>query len=456
MLSWPAVIILVLLVGYIVSETVGPTIKEGFTVVQRSDVGLASDGWGEPQGYVRDLRYTETFVDLQGLGVAADFCRAVAKKSDPDTLRISCAMGRREGMDTMEYSTRTKGEGFIFSRDDYWRAQPSGKRMDYCRILKDEITGEYYASCAIASFDGFKEKEERDSSPPEAIQRLLIAYQGLLTWYRWFDDAEDSTGNTQIELYGKAIKPKTLKPLLSRGLQLNRWTSAEQAIGSTPPPLDDYVRWGEKGTLELQEIIRPRRIRAFSCWVYWDAFEKGALILDFANVVDKIRKKDQILLGVEGGGRMLLPIPCTTPAQEVRPEVGQAICPRSEPMQPPTPFVSLSKSARYFFEIWDKESRIMRLEAPMSSAKVGRWQHIAVTTIDSTTWWPTWQMYIDGQLVAEKQDGRMSPAIEIAQNYIGTNMRGCIQDFRVYNSPLTGEKLLAAISFQKAKLHPNP
>ena len=96
-MNWAVIIVLVLLAGYILSETVTTTMTETFTSPPRSDIGLAADGWEEYSGYKRDLRYTETFVDIQGLGVATDFCRAVSKVADPESLRISCAVGRRDG-----------------------------------------------------------------------------------------------------------------------------------------------------------------------------------------------------------------------------------------------------------------------------------------------------------------------------------------------------------------------
>jgi hypothetical protein len=98
----------------------------------------------------------------------------------------------------------------------------------------------------------------------------------------------------------------------------------------------------------------------------------------------------------------------------------------------------------------------MRLDAPMTSARVGEWQHVAVTVTDDAAWWPTWQMWINGSLVAEKADGRMSPAMELKENYIGKGMRGCIQDFRMYSTPLVPSKLKEAIAWSKPKLHPSP
>jgi hypothetical protein len=65
-------------------------------------------------------------------------------------------------------------------------------------------------------------------------------------------------------------------------------------------------------------------------------------------------------------------------------------------------------------------------------------------------------MWINGVMLAEKTDGRLSPAIEIKDNYIGKNVRGCIQDFRMYRTPLTEEKLKATMKWSEASLHPTP
>jgi len=449
-MNWSVVIVLALLVGYVLSETV---IKEGFAVPRRADIGYSADGWEEAGGYKRDLRYTEAFVDIQGLGVASDFCRAVRRTTDPDSLRISCALGQRDGMDTMEYNSRSKREGFKFSRDDYWRSNTQNKgRMDYCRILKDQETDEWFAGCAIAGREGFKQ-EERDSNPPLAIQSLLEAYEGALVWFRWQDDREDYAGNAAFSVYGSPVLPTMLKPTVSRGLQLNRWPIAAQNAGEPAPPIRDYLRWGEAGTYELHQAIPPRQIRAISAWVWWDSFEKGATIFESSNPSHVSHRKDRISLGVEGGGAPLSPIRTAKAAQELRPEVIQGIGQMTEPASPKTPTLT---GATYYFEIWDEEQRIMRLSGPMGSAKVGEWQHVAVTVTDGTAWWPTWQMWINGVLVAERTDGRLSPAMEIKENYIGRNVRGCLQDFRVYSTPLIQGKLKEAIAWSKPKLHPLP
>lgn len=327
--------------------------------------------------------------------------------------------------------------------------------MDYCRILKDEESGEWFSGCAVASHDGFKKQEERDANPPLAIQGLLEAYEGIMVWFRWQDDRDDYAQNAALTVHGAPVWPTLLKPEVTRGLQLNRWPQASQDAGEPAPPLRDFLRWGETGTFELHQAIQPRQLRAIAFWVWWDGFEKEALIVECKNPSKSVGKMDRIALGVEGGGPDLPGIREAKPAQELRPDVIQSIGQITEPaygLRPLTP----SKESTYFFEIWDQEQRIMRLTAPMGSAKTGEWQHVAVTTTDATAWWPTWQFWINGALVAERTDGRLSPAMDLKENYIGQNVRGCIQDFRMYSTPFIPAKLQSAIAWGKPKLHPLP
>jgi hypothetical protein len=97
----------------------------------------------------------------------------------------------------------------------------------------------------------------------------------------------------------------------------------------------------------------------------------------------------------------------------------------------------------------------MRLVAPFA-ARTGVWQHIALTTTDATTHWPTWQLYVDGTLAATKIDGRAIPALLLTHNYIGRGFRGCLVDFRVYTKPMPAEKRAAAMACAKPRLHPVP
>ncbi len=465
------------IVVYVLSGMFGSRhLAEGFTTPLRSDIGYARDGWEEESGYERDLRYSETFADVQGLGVATDFCRAVQQKGDPNSLRMACALGRRDGFDTMEYRSRSRGEGFRWSRDDYWRSsrdlasavngcdvggRPNG-RMDYCRIVKDEMTGEWYSSCAVAGRNGFNVTEERDTQPPPRIRQLLEAYEGAVTWYRLFDDVEDYAQNTVLEFHGRPEIPTLLKADISRGIQFNRLLGGDS---DTKGHLRDFVRWGEPGTLALDQAVQPRKIHAIAFWVWLDTLEGKPRVLDCSNDGGK---QDRVWIGLEGGDADLpaaiKPL-IASPAAELRPDVALALgVPPIEPLRPEAALpLTLNRtkesepktSATWVFEIWDGEQRIMRLAGPQS-ARAGQWQHVVLTTTDTTTWWPTWQLWVDGEVVANRVEGRTIPALKLAENYLGRGMRGCLQDFRVYTEPMNAERIAAARRWMQARLHPSP
>ena len=425
---------------------------EGFAVAPRGDTG-------EPANWQRDLRYAATATDIQGVGVAADFCRAVARRGEPDSLCLACDVGSAPAM---AYRSRSVREGFRFSRDDYWRRNPTTGRMDYCRVLRDPTTGEHYPVCAVAGPTGFAAQEERDVSPPPAIRQLLEAYEGVRVWWRWFDDAEDSAGNVVAAPHGRPELPAAVGEgrQVSRGLQLNR------AATATGPPRD-YLRWGEPGSTELalEGAVPPRQIRAIAFWIWWDAFEAGARGMECATRTAEGhgQPRDLMWIGIEGGGPAIPAAPPrdASPALEVRPAAAP-LNPPAEPWiivgeEPRTDHSPGPTTATYVFEIWDGEQRIMRLASPAPAAATGRWQHVVVTTAGpAADWWPTWQMWVDGALVATRTDGRLSPAMALTENYIGRNVRGCIQDFRVYDRPMPADKIAAAIRWGRPRLHPAP
>lgn len=378
---------------------------EGFIAPRRTDIGYIAEGWNEEPGFERDLRYTETFTDLQGLGIATDFCRAVQHNDNPSSLHIACAVGRRDGMDTLEYRSRTRKEGFQFSRDDYWRKSEKTGRMDYCRIVRDPITDEFIPMCAIAGPDGFRKQEERDIAPPSHIQKLLRAYEGIMAWFRWIDDENDVTKQmTVVPGSGTPEFPSLLKPEVSRGVQLNRKGTDRKR---------DSLRWGQ--------TIEPREINAFSFWVYWDSFnEQRATVMECSNGGGR---KDRVWLGVEGGTSLLN---------------GNGI-------------------GQWVFEIWDDEQRIMRLEAPPASAKTGQWQHILLTTENQTKWWAPWSLWIDGKMVSQIEEGRRIPAETLTENRLGgPEFSGCLMDFRIYHRGLNQEEIQETMEWAKSKLHPSP
>jgi hypothetical protein len=340
-------------------------------------------------------------------------------------------------MDTMEYHSPTVGEGFKMSRDDYWKSIGT-KRTDYCRILQDD-TDQWYAGCAVAGPNGLGPREIRDVCPPSSIKALLDAYESSLTWYRWQDDAIDYSKKSSIEIHGSPVFPTLLKPIKTRGVQFNR---------DPEKPMTDFLRWGECETLILDQEIRPNQIRAICFWVWWDSFEKGSRIMECSNG----SMQDLVWIGVEGGGPGLPPAPIVVKqAAEVRPDHYLVLNPLPEPVMIPVNEVA---EASYVFEIWDKDQRIMRLRAP-NSARTNEWQHVTLTTTDTKNWWPTWELWINGNLVDKKIDGRSIPALTLKKNMIG-KFRGCMQDFRVYKKSLDAKSIQTAMSFAKPLLHPSP
>ena len=459
---WAIILVISALAIYILYESASPTLLEGFRVPIRSDMQEAS---AEERGYTRDPRYAAQFADVQGSGVAGDFCRAVFKKSDPDSLRIACALALREGMNTLEFHSRSKKQGFRFGPDDYWRHKT--QRMDYCRILRDEEHGptSWASFCAVTTKSGIGPAEEHDVDPPAFIKKLLTAYEGIMTWYRWQEDGLDITDSTELSLIGRAQVPTMSKPIKTRGLQLNRYPAAAREAGEQAPPLRDLVQFGEKGTLHLDQDVKPSTIRAIAFWIFWDLFEKEAAVL-YCSAADG---KNRVWLGVDGSGPLPAPMKDVQigPAQELTPEQMQRLgkpCVEEVPLYATRPSetphavkheIHVEKTASWIFEIWDESQRIMRIKAP-HGATIGKWQHVVVTTADSTTWWPTWQIWLDGVKVTEQAEGRMIPALFLTNNRIGENVRGCLQDFRIYREPMTEDKIKEAMAWSSRLLHPTP
>ena len=93
---------------------------------RRGDVGL--NPTGEPDGYIRNIRYFAGYTDVQHLGQDHDFCRMVLPPGGKeDEQFFACALGGTEGLSSVKYRTPAVVDGFEISRDDYMN-------NGYCRI----------------------------------------------------------------------------------------------------------------------------------------------------------------------------------------------------------------------------------------------------------------------------------------------------------------------------------
>ena len=441
MIPWITLIILGLLVGYVVSETLGSKLSEGFesfgTFETFETFGTILAPSDEDINWPQDMRYTGSYANVQGLGVAGDFCRAVCKSKEKDSLHIRCTLSGGRGI----IQSPTIGKGFRLGRDDYWKAVTDSGKTDYCRILQDPDSEKWIATCAVAGAHGIGPREARDISPPPYIKSLLAAYQGCIAWYRWRDDSEDYTRNSVLAPEGSPKFPTDLNPIKTRGLQLNRWPQASQDAGMTASMIQDSVTWGEPETLQLSN---PSKIKAVSLWVWLDTL--GGRVFESSN-----NGSDLVFLGVDTVSTPLAPNPIHQPqALEVRPDHYLV---QKKPVEPVKSLPEIEQQSSFVFEIWDKDQRIVSMRAP---AQQHAWQHVVITTTDSTSWWPTWSIWINGMLVTKKIDGRSIPALILANNVIGKDMRGCIQDFRIYTRPLSPDQILETMKFSKEFLHPMP
>lgn len=465
----------------------------------------------EDDGWLRNWRYFEGYVDVQRLGYKADFCRVVEKPGAPETRIMACALAGQEGIDPLVYRTDSARSGMRFSRDDYFRDVNGDGRDDYCRIIKiSKAPNDRWAAIAVLAGltrfkqigpntqrtgDGFLPPSENDlpvgsaevpdNDPPADIKDLLMFFEGIMVWYRMFDDLLDYAENTQISLAGDIQideKPKTF----TKGLELNRLPAV---IEDTPQAAEQYIKIGENPRLEFDNIVAIRNLRGISVWAYFDEFTNNARIFDFGNGAGR----DNVFLGIEGRGNKAAAFgflgarptdqnavcsaraaPETTPQNYLATSdanVDAWTCPGPEPIdstypEDEGPGIEVEPTANLLFEIWDTQQRKMRIRV-LDVIPLKRWVHIALTTTDATSIRPTWQVYIDGIKKYEEPDGHMPLKSYLTRNYIGRSnwegvssqyedgderFRGALFDFRLYRQPISGSKISKTVLWGRQKL----
>jgi hypothetical protein len=313
----------------------------------------------------------------------------------------------------------------------------------------------------------------------------LWFYEGIMVWYRWFDDMVDYAENTQISIAGEARveeKPTTI----TKGLGFNRLPAVSEDV---PPAAEQYLKIGENPRLEFDSVVAIRNLRAISVWAYFDEFANNARIFDFGNGAGR----DNVLLGIEGRGNKGLAFGllrgrpsdasavCNTrPAPETTPQnylmtsdanVDEYTCPGPEPVdstypEDETSAEEVDPTANLLFEIWDTQQRKMRIRV-LNAIPLKRWVHIALTTTDATSIRPTWQVYIDGAKVYEEPDGHVPLKSYLTRNYIARSnwegvssqyedaderFRGAMFDFRLYRQPMSASKISKTVQWGRQKL----
>jgi hypothetical protein len=453
---------------------------------RRSDIVPGQDR--EADGWIRNPRYSEEYVDLQKLGYKGDFCRVIEKEGDPESRIVACALAGQEGLDSLTFRSDSMRGGMRFSRDDYYRDVNGDGRTDYGRILKmtPAPNDTWLPRVITAGLTRFKSGLDiTDVSPPPDIADLLWFFEGSMVWYRWFDDMLDYCENSRLQISGKAAVDETPRRTVTRGLEINRIPAVSDDV---KPYAEQYLVIGENPAMEFDTKVQLRELRGISSWMFFDEFTNNARLFDFGNGAGK----SNVFVGIEGrgpsptSGNRLGPRPgptnevCSrTPAPEVSPKeylmtsdanVDELECPGPEAVTNTYPddeqAAAINPKATLIFEIWDTEQRKMRIRV-LQCIPLKKWFHLAITTTDNAAFRPTWHVYIDGKKVFEQLDGHMPLTSLTTLNYIGRSnwegvssqyedgderFRGTLFDFRLYRKPMSKSKVERTVAWGKAKL----
>jgi Concanavalin A-like lectin/glucanases superfamily len=442
---------------------------------RRSDIGPNR----EESGYSYDGRYFADYMDVQGIGVAKDYCRVVFPSSglEPESF-FACALAGTQGLTSIEYRTKAVKDGFRLGRDDYIRKIGPNGRDSYCRIVKEGAL--WQPMCVIPELTKFGDKEQLDSEPPASIKILMDFYRDCRMWLRFRDDMIDYMGgSTVLQVAGGAsVSEHPPRPSVTRALNFNG--------------KDQFLRLGDSRDLTLGNTGTLREVRAFSVWVRFDEFTNNAHIFDFGNGAGK----DNVFLGILGRGD-----PDASQGNEIRPGSscpettvppagsGAQFCPEMRPQdlylissgnvndftcKEPEIYADPTKAqqlhtrtqrkddptarrsrATLLYEVWDSSLRVVQIKVNQAIA-VKQWTHIVITATNTDAMRPDLNVYVNGENVFTLQSGRLPQAATTSKNYIGKSnwgdepggyelkddlLSGSVFDFRMYNAPLSENKI---------------
>lgn len=470
---WIAIVLLIFIVLY--ESWLKPTgNSEGFVglvsvgnssfwqnwMPRRGDVGL--NPTGEPDGYIRNIRYFAGYTDVQHLGQDHDFCRMVLPPSGKeDEQFFACALGGTEGLSSVKYRTLAVVDGFEISRDDYMN-------NGYCRILK---RGDgFQAMCNPIGDTSFKKDLIVDPTPPPNIVTLLSFYEGIVFWLRFRDDLLDYAKNLNVSTAGK-IEIDELPRDITEGLEFNG--------------VDQFLRLGDDPNLQFGDVVQLRYLRATSFWVYFEEFTNNAKIYDFGNGPNQ----DNVFVGIVGrgniGAQQEEPKLCvdealkTIPQEpsgaqgvtEVSPQVAFATsranietydCPAPDiygrimpPLEEKAPKPDAATSADLLYEIFEGKMRKLHVQVK-NVFQLKKWTHIVITTTNNAPFSSGLKIYANGKVVHSEENAFLPQTNYTTNNYIGKSnwssvtsqydnadqlFKGKLFDFRGYRTAATQKKI---------------
>lgn len=448
----------------------------------RADVGE----YTEEPGYVVDKRYFHGYVDVQRLGLSRDYCRMVVPKDGADEEGFfACALAGTENKSSIAFRTKSIKDGFVRSRDNYMRDILDEGRDSYCSIVKTAPDA-FQARCYRAGDITFARTDIQDIDPPTEMATLLNFYEGIMMWYRFYDDMRDYAYNSFATTAGKLTIDETPDQRTTKALEFNG--------------IDQFVRLGETKNLTFADRTPNRFMRAFSVWVYFDEFTNNAHIFDFGNgagqdncflgiigrgnggiqsneIRDSILCKDQSTLTVPAAPSGAQEVPTVHPTKLMH--TTDANCDVFDCKAPQVygrrmaPLIAAAtapkfgaKTADLLYEVWDGKVRKVRVKLP-NAVQAQKWTHIAVTAKNMDAFSPDLQFWVDGQLLYTKPAGTLPLRNYTSRNYLGKSnwadvtsqyensdelFKGKMFDFRVYKVPLPAKKIAATVAWGRQKL----
>jgi len=379
-----------------------------------------------------------------------------------------CSCWNRESQ-LHEVSDTDTANGFKTSVDDYMRDTTGTGREDYCRILK--YTDASYQPLCLRSQDfGFDSRDKVDPNPPSEVATLLTFYQGCVIWLRFFGDMLDYVDNVKVQTAGSIAIDENIKDV----------TAGLPFYGGS-----QFLRISDSSDLSLGTEVPLRSLRTWMVWVYFNQFTNNAKIFDFGNG----KSADNVFLGIlakgdqqvsDGNGSTVPTGPSGQQAvAEMPPQVLMAtsdanvneyICPGNEVMPrklPPSTLPTISptgSSATLLYEVWDKQSRKMRLKLN-SAMPLKTWTHIVITTTTEDNIRPNMAVYINGDKVLEKDSGFLPSTGNMTNCYIGKSnwnstqyanrdegFVGSLFDFRAYRTSASEQLISDSYTWGKEKL----
>jgi hypothetical protein len=139
---------------------------------------------------------------------------------------------------------------------------------------------------------------------------------------------------------------------------------------------------------------------------------------------------------------------------------------RLKPSFPIVPTGKKSTKASLLFEVWDHQSRKMRLLVNNIMPK-GKWTHVCITAMGNDAFRPDYAMYVDGKVVVQRESGWLPATSNMTNCYLGKSnwansvsqyenrdelFHGKMFDFRMYKTPVPEDMLAESIEWGKKKL----